>query len=165
MDSSNSELGDPSLASAFNSRYNGTLSQHQGIIYDSNSIQQSGSPVSQVYSGNCKPESGYWHQTSEYNVNAVSVALLVGVCVFISQLAFIVSGSIWSNDRVGRWKRLCGQRILATATGFVWSSIGRNWCTRMRELLNITICLLETSRWTSNVPSMLVYASISTENR
>ncbi|XP_055305547.1 endothelial transcription factor GATA-2-like isoform X2 [Sitodiplosis mosellana] len=64
--------GDPSLASAFNSRYNGALSQHQGIIYDSNSIQQSGSPVPQVYTSNCKPESGYWHQASEYNVNARS---------------------------------------------------------------------------------------------
>lgn len=72
MESSNIETGDPSLASAFNSRYNGALSQHQGIIYDSNSIQQSGSPVSQVYTSNCKPES-YWHQASEYNVNAVSV--------------------------------------------------------------------------------------------
>lgn len=73
MDSSQIETGDPSLASAFNSRYNGALSQHQGIIYDSNSIQQSGSPVPQVYASNCKPESGYWHQASEYNVNAVSV--------------------------------------------------------------------------------------------
>lgn len=71
MDSFESEIGDPSLASAFNNRYNGSLSQHQGIIYDSNSIQQSGSPVSQVYTTACKPES-YWHQASEYNVNAVS---------------------------------------------------------------------------------------------
>lgn len=66
------DLGDPSLASAFNSRYNGSLPQHQGIIYDSNSLQQSGSPVPQVYTSACKPESSYWHQTSEYNVNAVS---------------------------------------------------------------------------------------------
>lgn len=72
MDSLKIETGDPSLASAFNSRYNGALSQHQGIIYDSNAIQQSGSPVSQVYTSNCKPESGYWHQASEYNVNSVS---------------------------------------------------------------------------------------------
>lgn len=68
MESNEFKTGDPSLASAFNSRYNGTLSQHQGLIYDSNPIQQSGSPVSQVYT-NCKPESGYWHQASEYNVN------------------------------------------------------------------------------------------------
>lgn len=75
MESNKSET-DPSLASAFNSRYNGALSQHQGsIIYDSNSIQQSGSPVSQVYAGSCKPESGYWHQTTEYNVNAVSLSI------------------------------------------------------------------------------------------
>lgn len=72
MDLNNSELGDPSLASAFNSRYNGSLSQHQGIIYDSNSIQQSGSPVPQVYTSACKSESSYWHQAPEYNVNAVS---------------------------------------------------------------------------------------------
>lgn len=75
MDKIKIEIGDPSLASAFNNRYNGSLSQHQGIIYDSNSIQQSGSPVSQVYSSTCKPESGYWHQASEYNVNAVSIFL------------------------------------------------------------------------------------------
>lgn len=72
MDSFEFETGDPSLASAFNNRYNGSLSQHQGIIYDSNSIQQSGSPVSQMYTTACKPESGYWHQASEYNVNPVS---------------------------------------------------------------------------------------------
>lgn len=74
MDFPTFEIGDPSLASAFNSRYNGSLSQHQGIIYDGNSIQQSGSPVSQVYTGPCKTES-YWHQASEYNVNAVSTSI------------------------------------------------------------------------------------------
>lgn len=84
MDSSKIETGDPSLASAFNSRYNGTLSQHQGIIYDSNSIQQSGSPVSQVYTSNCKPESGYWHQASEYNVNTVS-------CLYFGFKQFYIS--------------------------------------------------------------------------
>lgn len=76
MDLTQFEIGDPSLASAFNSRYNGPLSQHQGIIYDSNPIQQSGSPVSQVYTGACKTESGYWHQAPEYNVNTVSESLL-----------------------------------------------------------------------------------------
>ena len=88
MDLSNSEIGDPSLASAFNSRYNGSLSQHQGIIYDSNPIQQSGSPVPQVYTSACKSESSYWHQAPEYNVNAVSniyqyVSILFRILVFL----------------------------------------------------------------------------------
>lgn len=66
------DLGDPSLASALNSRYNGTLAQHQGAIYDTNSLAQPGSPVSQVYTSACKPESAYWHQAPEYNVQPVS---------------------------------------------------------------------------------------------
>lgn len=63
------DLGDPSLASALNSRYNGTLAQHQGTIYDTSSLAQPGSPVSQIYAS-AKPD--YWHQTQEYNVNPVS---------------------------------------------------------------------------------------------
>lgn len=66
------EIGDPSLTSALNGRYNGSIAQHQGAIYDTNSLQQSASPVSQVYTSGCKGESGYWHPTSEYNVNPVS---------------------------------------------------------------------------------------------
>lgn len=62
---------DPSLASAINSRYNGTIAQHQGAIYDSGALQQSGSPVSQVYPGACKPETAYWHPSAEYNINPV----------------------------------------------------------------------------------------------
>lgn len=66
------EIGDPSLTSTLNGRYNGSLSQHQGTVYDAN-IQQSASPVSQVYTASgCKGDSGYWHPTSEYNVNPVS---------------------------------------------------------------------------------------------
>lgn len=100
-------IGDPSLASAFNSRYNGSLSQHQGIIYDSNPIQQSGSPVSQNFSGNCKPESGYWHQASEYNVNAVSLLIRLNRLGFLclypnhAKLAFIITGTIRSNNCTG----------------------------------------------------------------
>lgn len=65
-------LSDPSLASALNSRYNGSLAQHQSAIYDANALGQPGSPVSQVYTSACKPESAYWHQAPEYNVNPVS---------------------------------------------------------------------------------------------
>lgn len=90
MDSKNSDLGDPSLASAFNSRYNGSLSQHQGIIYDSNPIQQSGSPVPQVYTSGCKSESSYWHQAPEYNVNAVSNSLLNFFIYWISSIFYLV---------------------------------------------------------------------------
>lgn len=68
----NNTLGDPSLASALNSRYNGSLVPHQATIYNGNALPQSGSPVPQVYTAACKPEGGYWHQGSEYNVNPVS---------------------------------------------------------------------------------------------
>lgn len=65
------DLGDPSLASALNNRYNGGPSQHQGTIYDTNSMGQPGSPVSQVYAS--KPDAAYWHAASDaYNVNPVS---------------------------------------------------------------------------------------------
>lgn len=108
MDSISIEIGDPSLASAFNSRYNGSLAQHQGIIYDSNSIQQSGSPVSQTFAGNCKPESGYWHQASEYNVNTVSFFIKIlpyfmCVCLYFNhtKLVFIITGSIWASNCIG----------------------------------------------------------------
>lgn len=67
-------LGDPSLASALSNRYNGSsLVQHQGAIYDANSIPTSGSPVQQVYTTACKPEPAYWHQTPDYNVNSVII--------------------------------------------------------------------------------------------
>lgn len=72
MDCSNELLSDPSLASALNSRYNGTLAQHQSAIYDANTLGQPGSPVPQVYTSACKSDSAYWHQTPEYNVNPVS---------------------------------------------------------------------------------------------
>lgn len=65
------ELGDPSLASALNNRYNGSLAQHQAAVYDGGALPQPGSPVPQVYTSSCKPE-GYWHQGAEYNVNPVS---------------------------------------------------------------------------------------------
>lgn len=134
MDLKNSELGDPSLASAFNSRYNGSLSQHQGIIYDSNPIQQSGSPVPQVYTSACKSESSYWHQAPEYNVNAVSIIyqcfLLdfhyafyfhLGIPFFnYAKLASIITDTIWSNDCVGQCRRLCSKWcIMATATRII----------------------------------------------
>ncbi|XP_031621496.1 uncharacterized protein LOC116339635 isoform X2 [Contarinia nasturtii] len=90
--------GDPSLASAFNSRYNGALSQHQGIIYDSNSIQQSGSPVSQVYTGSCKPESGYWHQTAEYNVNAAPFGQTI---VLDNGNDYVANGASWQLQSDG----------------------------------------------------------------
>lgn len=64
-------LSDPSLASTLNSRYNGSLAQHQNAIYDANTLVQPGSPVSQVYTSACKSESAYWHQAPEYNVNPV----------------------------------------------------------------------------------------------
>lgn len=70
MNCSDELSSDPSLASALNSRYNGSLAQHQS--YDGNALGQPGSPVSQVYTSACKPESAYWHQAPEYNVNPVS---------------------------------------------------------------------------------------------
>lgn len=128
MDSIDSELGDPSLASAFNGRYNGSLSQHQGIIYDSNPIQQSGSPVPQVYTSGCKSESSYWHQAPEYNVNAVSgERLLTFVCFYFRsdflflffnypKLALIITDTIWSNDCAGQCWRLCSKWCIMAIT-------------------------------------------------
>lgn len=84
------DLGDPSLASALNSRYNGT--QLQGTIYDSNSLPQAGSPVPQVYTTTSKPETAYWHQAPEYNVNPVSANsffLLIFLFVFCFHLVKI----------------------------------------------------------------------------
>lgn len=179
MDLIDSELGDPSLASAFNSRYNGSLSQHQGIIYDSNPIQQSASPVPQVYTSGCKSESSYWHQAPEYNVNAVSsdfdrisrhFFLRLGILSFFSlfnyaQIAFIIADAIWSNDCAGQCWRLCGKWcIMAITARFVRSSAGSKWWSGMCELLNIPIGLLASRRWSCNVPSVLVYPTNTIEN-
>lgn len=108
-------LSDPPLASALNSRYNGALAQHQSAIYDANALGQPGSPVSQVYTSACKPESAYWHQASEYNVNPVSEHFFLffsfstktqaklHVPKFELQIAFIISDLIRSDDCGGEW--------------------------------------------------------------
>lgn len=170
MDAIISEIGDPSLASAFNSRYNGPLAQHQGIIYDSNSIQQAGSPVPQVYASSCKPETGYWHQASEYNVNAVrkthnfSTVHWRRDSIFNNaKLAFAIPGSIQPGDCARRRQWLCRKWWTMDPIWLVWSTID-NGTNRMCELLDFTVYLLETNRWAPGLPSVLIFEECQTEN-